>query len=320
MARIWQVAITASALAATALGAQEARVPARPFGVVGAPGGTGPMPAVAEYLPAMSEHTFYRPAALPARPLPIVLWGNGACRDDGLASAPFLREVASHGYVIAVPGPPREEPTLVPAVRMTEPPATDPNRAAQLARRGPDATSPEQIIAGLDWLERQNADPRSPLFRHLDPSRVAVMGHSCGGLQAIRISADPRIRATVLFNSGVFNNSADGRTALSVAKSELGKLHAPIAYILGGPGDIAWPQAIDDVARIVHVPVLFAHAPTGHGGTFRTAPNGGTYGVIATKWLDATLRQDPAARRFFTGAGCGLCKMPDWSVPRPLLP
>lgn len=290
----------------------------RPFGIVGAASGTGPMPAVAEYVAAMPQHTFYHPAKLPARPMPIVLWGNGACIDNGLSAAPFLREVASHGYFVVVAGPPREEPVLVPPVRMTEPPPVDANRAAQLAKRGPDATSPAQILAGLDWLEKQNADPQSPWFHHVDPARVAVMGHSCGGLQAIRISADPRIKATALFNSGVFNNSLDGLSALSVSKKELGKLHAPIAYIIGGPGDIAWPQAIDDVARIVHVPLFFAHAPTGHGGTFRTAPNGGFYGVIARHWLDYQLKGDAAAGRFFRGPNCGLCKVPDWSVPRPL--
>lgn len=319
MNRSWLIGVIAVALAGGALQAQEAAVAPQPFGIVGQASGTGPMPAVADYLPAMPAHTFYHPAKLPRQPLPIVLWGNGGCRDDGLSVAPFLREVASHGYIVVVPGPPREEPKLVPPVRITEPPAPDPNRPAQLARRAPDATSPEQILAGLDWLTRQNADPSSPFYRKADPTRVAVMGHSCGGLQAIRISADPRIKATMLFNSGVFNNSADGRTALTVTKSELGKLHAPIGYIIGGPGDIAWPQAIDDVARIVHVPLFFAHAPIGHGGTFRTAPNGGIYGVIASRWLDFTLKRDPRAARFFQGAACGLCQTPDWSVPRPLL-
>jgi dienelactone hydrolase len=315
---IRNLTILALALAATAAPAQEAKVDPKPFGIVGGPSGTGPMPAVVEYLPAMPEHAFYHPQTMPAKPMPIVLWGNGGCRDNSLSAAQFLREVSSHGYFIVVAGPPREEPTIVPPVRMTEPPPVDVNRNAQLAKRGPDATSPQQILAGLDWLEKQNANPKSPYYKRVDPSRVAVMGHSCGGLQAIRISADPRIKATVLFNSGVFNNSSDGLSALSITKKELNNLHAPIAYIIGGPGDIAWPQAIDDVARIVHVPLFFAHAPTGHGGTFRTAPNGGFYGVIATKWLDYQLKGDAKAGAFFKGQDCGLCKTPDWSVPRPL--
>ncbi|MFM5931446.1 MAG: hypothetical protein ACKOPQ_11095 [Novosphingobium sp.] len=317
---IRKLTIIALALAATVAPApaQEAKAPPKPFGIVGGPSGTGPMPAVVEYLPAMPDHAFYHPQKMPAKPMPIVLWGNGGCRDNSLSAAQFLREVSSHGYFVVVAGPPREEPAITAPVRMTEMPAAPVDRGAQLAKRGPDATSPEQILAGLDWLVKQNADPASPFYRHVDPSKVAVMGHSCGGLQAMRISADPRIKATVLFNSGVFNNTVEGLSALSISKKELDKLHAPIAYIIGGPADIAWPQAIDDVARIVHVPLFFAHAPTGHGGTFRTAPNGGYYGVIAGKWLDYHLKGDAKAGAFFKGKDCGLCKVPDWSVPRPL--
>lgn len=294
------------------------KAPPMPFGIVGQPGGSGPMPAVAEYLREMPSHGFYRPARLPDGALPIVLWGNGGCRDDSLSAAQFLREVASHGYFVVVAGPPRVERSVGPAAVPAAPPPAD--RAAQLERRGRDATSPSQILAGLDWAIARNADPKSPLYRHLDPSRIAVMGHSCGGLQAMRISADPRIKATVLFNSGIFPTAVEGdpESALSVAKSELGKLHAPIAYIIGGPGDIAWPQAIDDAMRVTHVPLFFAHSPAGHSGTFWTAPNGGEYGVIARHWLDSQLKGNTAAGAYFKGPECGLCKVVGWTVPRPL--
>ena len=315
---IVMLAMAAAFAAGQAVAQEGPKAPAKPFGVVGAPGGSGPMPAVAEYLAAMPDHTIYHPATMPKQRLPIVLWGNGGCADNSLSAAHFLREVASHGYFIVVPGPPRSERELTAPVRMTEPPAFNPERSAQIARRGPDATSPEQILAGLDWVTRQNADPKSPWHGRLDPSRVAMMGHSCGGLQAIRVSADPRIKATILFNSGVFNNPMEGRSALSIAKSELLKLHAPIAYIIGGPADIAWPQAIDDGARIVHVPVFFAHSPVGHSGTFWTAPNGGDYGVIARKWLNYHLKGSAKDGRYFRGPKCGLCVTADWSVPRPL--
>lgn len=315
------LAAMALALTAMPLDAQTSPPPKadpKPFGIIGAPGGSGATPAVAEYLPAMPDHTFYHPAVMPKERLPIVLWGNGGCADNSLSAAQFLREVSSHGYFIVVPGPPRSERALSAPVRMTEPLAVDPDRSAQIAKRGPDATSPEQILAGLDWVTKQNADPKSPWFGKLDPARVAVMGHSCGGLQSIRISADPRIKATVVFNSGVFNNPMEGRSALSISKQELLKLHAPIAYIIGGPADIAWPQAIDDGARIVHVPVFFAHSPVGHGGTFWTAPNGGDYAVIARKWLNFHLKGRVKDGLYFRGRNCGLCTKTDWSVPRPL--
>ncbi len=308
------------ALTATSLLAQEAppKAAPQPFGVIGPPAGTGPMPAVAEYLAAMPEHGFYRPARLPKAPLPILLWGNGGCRDNSLSASAFLREVSSHGYFVVVAGPMRDERAPGPPPPQAATTIPPPDRGAQLAKRGPDATSPEQIIAGLDWALAQNKNPASPLYRHLDPAKIAVAGHSCGGLQAMRISADPRIKATMLFNSGIFNVSSDGVSALSVKKEELAKLHAPIGYIIGGPGDIAWPQAIDDVARIVHVPVFFGHSPVGHGGTFWAAPNGGEYGKIAVAWFDFHLRGDKRAGAMFRGRDCGLCRTPSWSVPRPL--
>jgi dienelactone hydrolase len=311
----------ALALAATALTAQTPppKADPQPFGTIGAPAGSGAYPAVVHYLPAMPNNAFYHPATMPRAKLPIVMWGNGGCRDDSLSAAAFLREVASHGYFIVVAGPPRTERAPGP------PPAqaqvmlnTPPDRQTQLARRGPDATSPEHIVAGLDWAVTQNADPKSPLFGRLDTRQIAVMGHSCGGLQAMRISSDPRIKATVLFNSGVFADAVEGVSALSVSKAELAKLHAPIAYIIGGPTDIAWPQAIDDTARITHVPLFFAHSNIGHGGTFWTAPNGGDYGRIATAWLDWHLKRKASAGAMFRGRNCGLCKTAGWTVPRVL--
>ena len=317
------LAIAPLTLVASTLAAQpaEQKAPPQPFGVIGAPAGTGAFPAVTEYLAVIPDHTIYRPAVLPKAKVPIVLWGNGGCRDNSLSAAAFLREVSSHGYFIVVPGPPRTEVRPAPppgGATSSLPPATAPDRETQLARRGPDATSPEQVIAGLDWAIAQNANPQSPFYRRLDPSRVAMMGHSCGGLQTIRVSADPRIKASVMFNSGVFNVATAGRSALSVTKDELDRLHAPIAYIIGGPSDIAWPQAIDDAARIVDVPVFFGHSNVGHGGTFWSAPNGGEYAQIAVNWLDFHLKGKAAAGSMFRTRNCTLCRKPGWTVPRPL--
>jgi pimeloyl-ACP methyl ester carboxylesterase len=50
---------------------------------------------------------------------------------------------------------------------------------------------------------KQNADRSSPFYKKIDVSKVAVMGQSCGGLQAIAVSPDPRVTTSVIMNSGV---------------------------------------------------------------------------------------------------------------------
>ena len=57
----------------------------------------------------LQTHTVYRPTNLIAFPakdtLPIVVWGNGACRMDGLMFERFLTKIASHGFLVVAVGP-----------------------------------------------------------------------------------------------------------------------------------------------------------------------------------------------------------------------
>ena len=114
---------------------------------IGAPGGSGPHPAIAEALDDAPGHTLYRPEHLPGKRLPLVLWGNGGCRDNGLSASHFLREIASHGYVVIANGRPRAESPV--AERLPEPPplgsAPPPQRAT------PDETGNGERIA---WRRR----------------------------------------------------------------------------------------------------------------------------------------------------------------------
>src|SRR4030095_1339095 len=67
---------------------------------VGAPSGTGPYPAIAESREELPHHTVDRPVEWPREPMPLYVWGNGGCSANGLAHAAYLRQIASHGYVI----------------------------------------------------------------------------------------------------------------------------------------------------------------------------------------------------------------------------
>ena len=38
--------------------------------------------------------------------MPVLVWGNGACSDDGTSAQNMLAQVASHGFVAIASGPP----------------------------------------------------------------------------------------------------------------------------------------------------------------------------------------------------------------------
>ena len=284
-------------------------------GIIGGPAGSGPLPAIAEVHAGLPGHTIYRPAKATSAPLPIVLWGNGGCRDNGLSASHFLREVASHGYFVVAVGHARSERPVGPPPKLVPVPLT-PAIFKGPSSPAPDETTTAQVIAGLDWAIRENARKGGPHFRKLDPARVAVMGHSCGGLQAIEASADPRIRTSVIWSSGIYDRTGIApKVGIAIDKTAIAKFHGPVAYINGGPTDIAYTAAVDDFRRIERVPAFFGWTSIGHGGTF-AAENGGEYGRIGVAWLNWQLRRDRSASRMFTGKACGLCVRPDWTVER----
>ncbi|WP_188054149.1 hypothetical protein [Sphingosinithalassobacter sp. CS137] len=286
--------------------------PAGP-GPIGAPAGSGFYPAIAEARADAAGYTLYRPATLPNARLPLVLWGNGACRDNGLSASHFLREIASHGYIVVANGAPRRELPVAQEI------APMPTRVPTPAERTPDETSVAQLLAAIDWAERANATPADPLYGRVDSDRIAVMGHSCGGLQALAAGADPRIDTVVAFASGVYERPGSGRSGVTIRKADLARLHTPVAYIIGGPEDIAYPNAIDDFERIDHVPVFLGNLPIGHMGTFWLA-SGGDWARVGSAWLDWQLKHDSQAGAWFVGEDCRLCTTHGWSVQRKQFP
>lgn len=274
------------------------------------PVGTGRYPAMKEEVASLPQHVVYRPkdlARLGGHKLGVVAWGNGGCSDDGASSRFHLLELASHGYLVIAngrilsgPGAPPAEPRP-PVAPGQLPPAR--NKAADL-------------IAAIDWALQENARQGSPYFGRIDPRQIAVSGWSCGGVQAIRAGADPRVRTLVLQNTGILNNPGQVPIPeMNLGKDALQAIHTPTLYILGGPKDIAYENGMDDFRRIDHVPVAVANLPVGHGGTY-LEPNGGKAAQVAASWLDWQLKGDTQAARRFTGKDCGLCKDHAWTFER----
>ncbi|MFD0774620.1 alpha/beta hydrolase [Streptomonospora algeriensis] len=238
--------------------------------------GTGPYDAEYTTTFRLAEHTIYRPANLPDERLPVVVWGNGACRADGTMFEEFLLEIASHGFLVIANGRPG----------------------------GSGSTDAGMLTAAIDWAVDENDRWFSPYRGHLDTGSIAVMGQSCGGIEAYEASDDDRVDTTVLWNSGMLSDLDNWR---------LRRLEAPIAYFTGGEDDIAHENALDDWDRIPSdLPAFLGSLDVGHTGTFGE-PNGGEYGRVGALWLKWRLQGDQQAGEAFTGSDCGLCST-DWEV------
>ena len=276
------------------------------------PLGTGAYKAVMEVDASLPTHTIYHPkdlAALKGKKLPIIAWGNGACVNAGNRFRYFLTEIASHGYFILALGPIAGKEMEAPP-QPTPPP--QPGATPAAPNRSAPATMSSQLIDAIDWAIKENTRKGSPYFGKLDTKNIAVMGQSCGGVQATKASLDPRITASVIWNSGLVPNKT---VAMEwVEKDHLNKLHAPIAWFNGDPSDVAHPNAKDDFERTNHLLALFAwREGMGHNGTYRE-PNGGELGKIAVAYLNWRLKNDKTAAKMFVGANCGLCQDKNWHV------
>ena len=263
-------------------------------------GGTGEFKAVMKEEPSIYAHTIFVPQDLTPfgqdNPLPVLVWGNGACNNSPFEHYKFLNEIASHGYIVVATGffPVEGSPY-----------------------RGPMSTTQQQIES-IDWVEQQNADPNSAYYHKLDTKNICVAGMSCGGLQTLYNCADKRIKTLMICNSGLFNqmnaHQAVGGMPMP-PKSKLAEIHSPIIYILGGKPDIAYENGMDDFHRIQHVPACAANLPVGHGGTY-AQPHGGEFSIVALAWLNWQLKGDKTAAKMFKGKKPQLSLREGWTIEK----
>lgn len=228
-------------------------------------GAAGPYKVTARSESAIPGYYLYYPedlksAAAIEGPLPVVFFGNGGCAEQP-GNNNLLPEIASRGYIVLAAG-----------------------RFADMR--------------ALDWLQAQNGQQGSEFFGCVDVNRTAATGYSCGGLQALIMTAwqDPRVKTTILYCSGI--NQPGDQLSTMIEKSTLDKIEHPVLYINGGPTDIAYKNGADDYRLISHVPVTSMNLPTGHGGTFNQ-PEGGQFAQVGARWLDWRLKGHDEYENFF---------------------
>ncbi|MBO4810282.1 MAG: alpha/beta hydrolase [Prevotella sp.] len=270
-------------------------------------GGTGPYKAVMYEVEGFKEHTLFAPADLSpfsaAKPLPVLVWGNGGCANSPRGHEKFLNDIASYGYLVLATG-------IMPS-------QDAPRRMGGGMGMGGQSRS-EQQVESMDWAFAQNADKNSPYYQKIDTKNICISGMSCGGLQALFNCFDERVTSIMICNSGLFDTDG-GAPRMggmpSVPKDKLKDIHCPIIYILGGETDIAYANGMDDFKRIEHVPAIAVNLPVGHGGTYNQ-PNGGEFAIVARAWLDWQLKGNADASKMFVGESPAILQRPDWTLQK----
>ncbi len=316
-------------------------------------GGTGPFKAEVVEDASCPAFTMYRPQNLKEvvaknGKLPVIVYANGGCQNNNVEMRYLLSEIASYGYVAGAIGPYDEEdidakwksilegsypegkedvilangekiiqksPEELQKIReeqqkriqqMLKEQAEARKKAGNKQQATPvQETYPRMLLEVLDWLTDQNADANSDYYHCLDLDKVAAMGQSCGGAQVLGVTHDPRIKTGVMLNSGI-----------GATKDNLNSLHQPMLYLIGGPNDVAFPNANKDYERIAdNIPLVLINTKDGHSGTYYEK-SGGPYAVVVHKWLDWQLKDKVGQSALFLDDEYFQKFHPDWTVVR----
>ena len=102
--------------------------------------------------------------------MPVLVWGNGACSDDGTSAQNLLAQVASHGFVAIASGPPGGAGGSTTSEWMAE--------------------AIEWVVGGANGL-------------NVDSEKIMAAGYSCGGTEAYEMQGNAAVKTLGIFNSGL---------------------------------------------------------------------------------------------------------------------
>ena len=168
------------------------------------------------------------------------------------------------------------------------------------------------MLAGLDWISKENARQGSDYYKKLDLTKVAALGQSCGGGQVWAASKDPRIKVIAAMNSSFpsaagFRPDRSSRRRLDGGEAQdsgsvfhrRARRHRLCAFT----GSYAATPATAKVIK-ANFPLV------GHTGAYKEPHP--EWSADVTAWLDWQLKGDTKAKAMFAGVDCGLCNNPNW--------
>ena len=253
-------------------------------------GGSGRYKAIAVKEKSLRDFVVYRPlnmqnATRRGGKLPILLFANGGCMDTSVGYERMLTEIASHGYVVVAIGE---------------------MQVYQFDRK--ENSTPSSMLAdALNWIVTQSSDQNSDYYNMVDVDKIAAAGHSCGGAQVLYNAKEPRLKTYLIMNAGMGPMEMAG-----ASKKNLKQLHAPIIYMSGGEGDVAYRNAEMDYKSIKKVFAVWADNPkAGHQGTYNQ-PFGGSFAKMAVDWLDLQLKNNEKRLGAFQGTDNSI--YPEWKI------
>lgn len=252
-------------------------------------GGSGKFRAVALKEKSLPDFVVYRPldiknAVRSEGKLPILLFANGGCMDTSVGYERMLTEIASHGYVVVAIGE---------------------MQVYQFDR--PEKSTPSTMLTdAMNWIIKESEREGSDYCGMVDIEKIAAAGHSCGGAQVLFNAKEKKLRTYLIMNAGMGTMEMAG-----ASKKNLAELHAPIIYMSGGEGDVAYHNAEMDYNSIKNVPAVWAdNAKAGHGGTYNQ-PFGGSFAKMAVDWLDLQLKGNADNGADFIKT---TRKYPEWTI------
>ncbi len=234
-------------------------------------------PFATEQIGEGPQCTIFRPATLGEGGLrhPVILWGNGTATVPAIYGG-LLTHWASHGFIVA---------------------------AANTSNAG----TGQEMLACLDWLTAQDADPASPYAGVVDLAHVGASGHSQGGGGSLMAGQDPRVVVTAPLQP--YTEQGFGGYDQACQSNQNGPM-----FMMSGDADfIAPPQPNQQrVFDDSNVPTLWA---TLAGADHILSPIGNAtdYRAPATAWFRFHLMCDATAEPVFYDT-CELCNDPQWSV------
>jgi len=122
-----------------------------------------------------------------------------------------------------------------------------------------------ELTNALDWIEKQNENRNSPLYKKIDMTKAAAGGHSMGSITTFNIADDPRLSTTIHVAGGHGGTGGSGGSVIggcnggapSFGGAGPENLRNPTAYICGENDQMgATPNAEKDY-EVTTVPVYF---------------------------------------------------------------